>query len=79
MIHQEFMLVRPFTVAENVILGLPGERGGRLDLARATEAVRMLSGRHGLAVDPEARMSICRSASSSASKFLSCSIGGPVF
>jgi len=56
MIHQEFMLVRPFTVAENVILGLPGERGGWLDLARAAKAIRALSARHGLAVDPAARI-----------------------
>ena len=52
MIHQEFMLVRPFTVAENVVLGLPGG----LDLESAAEAIRALSTRHGLAVDPAARI-----------------------
>jgi simple sugar transport system ATP-binding protein len=56
MIHQEFMLVRPFTVAENVVLGLPGAKGGRLDLAGAREAINDLSRRHGLAVDPDARI-----------------------
>ena len=56
MIHQEFMLVRPFTVAENVVLGLPGERGRRLDLARTVEEIHALSARHGLAVDPAARI-----------------------
>ena len=56
MIHQEFMLVRPFTVAENVVLGLPGERGSRLDLARTAEEIHALSARHGLAVDPAARI-----------------------
>lgn len=56
MIHQEFMLVRPFTVVENVVLGLPGERGRRLDLGRTAEAIRALSARHGLAVDPAARI-----------------------
>jgi ABC-type uncharacterized transport system ATPase subunit len=56
MIHQEFMLVRPFTVSENVVLGLPGKRGACLDLAGAAEAIRTLSARHGLAVDPDVRI-----------------------
>lgn len=57
MIHQEFMLVRSLTVAENIVLGLEGgRRGGRLDLAGVSARVRALSARHGLAVDPSARV-----------------------
>lgn len=53
MIHQEFMLVQPMTVVENVILGLPGRR---LALAEAAARVAELSDRHGLDVDPWARV-----------------------
>jgi general nucleoside transport system ATP-binding protein len=56
MIHQDFMLVRPFTVVENVVLGLYEEKGGRLNLESASEAIRDLSLRHGLAVDAAARI-----------------------
>lgn len=55
MIHQEFMLVRSLTVAENIVLGLDGGRlAGRLDLDGASARLRELSERHGLAVDPSA-------------------------
>ncbi|MEX2693022.1 ABC transporter ATP-binding protein [Rhizobium mongolense] len=54
MIHQEFMLVRPFSVAENIVLGLRDTAGPMLDLATAIRKIRMLSDRHGLAVDPNA-------------------------
>ncbi|HRO10281.1 ABC transporter ATP-binding protein [Amaricoccus sp.] len=55
MIHQEFMLVRSLSVAENIVLGLDGGRlGGRLDLDGASARVRALSERHGLAIDPSA-------------------------
>ena len=37
MIHQDFMLVRPFTVVENVVLGLGAGRGGIIDLAGAAD------------------------------------------
>jgi len=56
MIHQDFMLVRPFTVVENVVLGLRDERGGILDLGKAAARIKELSDRHGLTVDPWARV-----------------------
>jgi ABC-type uncharacterized transport system ATPase subunit len=56
MIHQEFMLVRPFTVAENVALGLAEGGGPWLDLKTASRQIRELSERHGLAVDPDSRV-----------------------
>ncbi len=56
MVHQHFMLVRPLTVAENITLGKETTTGPFLDTARAAAAVRALSDRYGLAVDPAARV-----------------------
>ena len=55
MVHQEFMLVSPLSVVENVVLGLKG--GALLNLADASERLRHLSERHHLAIDPAARVS----------------------
>ncbi|MDN4173667.1 ABC transporter ATP-binding protein [Nocardioides sp. SOB77] len=55
MVHQHFMLVPVFTVAENVMLGREQTRGaGVLDRRAASRLVRELSDRYGLAVDPDA-------------------------
>ncbi len=55
MVHQHFMLVPVFTVAENVMLGREQTRGlGVLDRRRAAAVVRELSERYRLAVDPDA-------------------------
>ncbi len=55
MVHQHFMLVPVFTVAENVMLGHePTKFGGRLDLAAARAQVREISSRFGFDVDPDA-------------------------
>ena len=55
MVHQHFMLVPVFTVAENVMLGVePTGPLGRLERAEAHRRVAELSERFGLAVDPEA-------------------------
>jgi ABC-type uncharacterized transport system ATPase subunit len=55
MVHQHFMLVPVFTVAENVTLGLERTRRfGLLDRRRARRDVRELSERYGLDVDPDA-------------------------
>jgi general nucleoside transport system ATP-binding protein len=55
MVHQHFMLVPVFTVAENVILGTePAGRLGRIDRDDARRRVAELSDRYGLAVDPDA-------------------------
>jgi general nucleoside transport system ATP-binding protein len=55
MVHQHFMLVPVFTVAENVVLGVePTGRLDRLDLAKAREQVSRISGEYGLEVDPDA-------------------------
>ena len=55
MVHQHFMLIPVFTVAENVMLGHEDTTfGGRLDLAGAREKVREISSRFGFDVDPDA-------------------------
>ena len=55
MVHQHFMLVPVFTVAENVTLGVERTRGaGLLDRRRMRREVRELSQRYGLNVDPDA-------------------------
>ncbi len=57
MVHQHFMLVPPFTVAENIVLGAePVRGGGVLDMARAVRDVKEISARYGLAVDPTSRV-----------------------
>ena len=57
MVHQHFMLVEPFTVLENVVLGVEG--GLRLEpaLARARAALARLGRDYHLEVDPDARVS----------------------
>jgi ABC-type uncharacterized transport system ATPase subunit len=56
MVHQHFMLVPVFTVAENVMLGREWTTGpfGVLSRATARTRVRELSERYGLDVDPDA-------------------------
>lgn len=56
MVHQHFMLVPVFTVAENLMLGNEVTHGplGRLDTEAARHRIAELSRRYGLAVDPDA-------------------------
>ena len=54
MVHQHFMLVPVFTVAENVVLGVePTGRLGSLDIDKAREMVREVSDRYNLNLDPD--------------------------
>ena len=52
MVHQHFMLVEPFTVAENMMLGREG--GFVLDKNAARNRVRELAARYKMPVDPDA-------------------------
>ncbi|WP_425448580.1 ABC transporter ATP-binding protein [Dethiothermospora halolimnae] len=57
MVHQHFMLVEPFTVAENIILGMETTSGlGKLDMKKAIKEVEELSKRYGLHVDPNEKI-----------------------
>ncbi len=54
MVHQHFMLVPVFTVAENVILGAePTGPGGFIKTSDARKAVEDISSKYGLRVDPD--------------------------
>tara|TARA_B100002049_G_scaffold2775_1_gene1974 strand:+ start:906 stop:2549 length:1644 start_codon:yes stop_codon:yes gene_type:complete len=54
MVFQHFMLVRNHTVAENIILGLPGLV--RLELKEVHQQIREISERYDLFVDPEKKI-----------------------
>src|SRR5690606_4075264 len=54
MVHQHFQLVPVFTVAENIMLGAETAKGPFLDTAAASERIRDMAERFGLAVDPAA-------------------------
>jgi ABC-type uncharacterized transport system ATPase subunit len=58
MVHQHFMLIPRFTVAENVILGSEPVRSlGRLRMREAQRAVADLCAQYGFALDPAAEVS----------------------
>ena len=52
MVHQHFMLIDKFTVAENIMLGNEEHKMGLIDSKTTAEAVKELSDRYGLYVDP---------------------------
>src|SRR4029453_3534367 len=54
MVHQHFMLVRPMTVTENIVLGAEPGSAVALDLRNAAAAIRALSEEFRLTVDPGA-------------------------
>jgi simple sugar transport system ATP-binding protein len=55
MVHQHFMLIPVFTVAENVVMGHePVKTAGLIDLAQARTLVKDISDRFGFDVDPDA-------------------------
>ena len=57
MVHQHFMLVPPFTVTENIVLGMePMKSLGRVDLKTARKRVAEISQRYGLQVNPDAKI-----------------------
>lgn len=56
MVHQHFMLVQPFTVTENIILGNEMVKGLTVDLKTARKKVLELSEKYGMQVDPDAKI-----------------------
>ena len=55
MIHQHFKLVDVFTAAENIVLGLEGEKG-KLDKANVAKAVKEIADRYGFEIDPNQKV-----------------------
>ncbi len=56
MVHQHFMLIQPFSVADNIILGVEPVKGLVIDHRTARERVVELSERYGMKVDPDAKV-----------------------
>lgn len=54
MIHQHFMLVQTLTVAENVALGVPSNRGPLTDLDAVSKRIEQLGSKYNLKIDPSA-------------------------
>ena len=54
MVHQHFMLARPMTVTENIMLGQPSTRGFLLDHKKIRAEIIRLSELYNLKVDPDA-------------------------
>ncbi len=56
MVHQHFMLVPPYTVTENIILGMEPRKGLVVDLKEARKRVQEISERYNMQVDPDAKI-----------------------
>jgi ABC-type uncharacterized transport system ATPase subunit len=56
MVHQHFMLIDKFTVAENIMLGNEEHNMGFIDEKTTAERITELSDRYGLKVDPYAKV-----------------------
>lgn len=56
MVHQHFMLIEPFTVTENIILGYEGKTGLFLDRKKARAEIEKLSKDYGLYVDADSKV-----------------------
>ena len=54
MVHQHFMLIPVFTVAENVMLGDEVTKRGSLDRISVAKKINEISKQYGLDVDPNA-------------------------
>lgn len=56
MVHQHFMLIEPFTVTENIILGYEGKNSFFIDRKKARDEVIKLSKEYGLLIDPDSKV-----------------------
>lgn len=56
MVHQHFMLIQPFTVTENIVLGVEPTKGVVVDQKTARAKVVELSEKYGMAIDPDAKI-----------------------
>ena len=56
MVHQHFMLARPLSVAENIMLGHKSSKGLFLDTPLVEEKLSALSEKYGLQIDPKSKI-----------------------
>lgn len=54
MVHQHFMLVHNFTVAQNIILGVEPKKGLSIDINKAIKDVDDIAKKYGFNIDPKA-------------------------
>ena len=54
--HQHFMLIQPFTVTENIVLGIEPVKGVKIDYKLARQKVLEISEKYGMQVDPDAKI-----------------------
>src|SRR5581483_6353363 len=58
MVHQHFMLIPSFTIAENILLALPGSARTRIDRKAFSQQVIVLATQHGINIEsPDTRVS----------------------
>ncbi|WP_320130360.1 ABC transporter ATP-binding protein [uncultured Sphaerochaeta sp.] len=57
MVHQHFMLVPSFTVAQNLVLGMEPTNKTKIDAAKAIEETNKISRQYNLKVEPSAKVS----------------------
>lgn len=56
MVHQNFMLIPSFTIAQNVVLGQEPRKGRFVDFEESVRITKNISKEYGLRVDPQARV-----------------------
>lgn len=56
MVHQHFMLIQPFNIVENIVLGMEPSKGICLDMKKARKDVVNLSEKYGFSIDPDAKI-----------------------
>lgn len=56
MVHQHFMLIPPFTVLQNIMLGIEESNGPFLDSSKLEAQIRELGDKYGLKIDLDARV-----------------------
>lgn len=56
MVHQHFMLARPMSVVENIMLGKKSRRGILLDTKETAAELKELADRYNMAIDPYAKI-----------------------
>ncbi len=59
MVHQHFVLIPSFTVAENLIFGYEPHKGLFVDLNKARQLASEISQKYGLEVDPDKKIQEC--------------------
>jgi simple sugar transport system ATP-binding protein len=59
MVHQHFMLIPSFTVAENLVFGFEPQKGLLVDVDKANQIASEISTKYGLAIEPTRKIRDC--------------------